>query len=113
MPAAIRDAAIAAQGVDLDGDGNMDIGTDSLGNPVPGMYLNAAETKLRFLSLEDWQNLVLEDLKILDKPLGGQSDLVLFPMDLIGMHTIHMDSLTECSTAVLTMQLIWHMQYRR
>ena len=41
MPAAIRDAAVAAQGVDLDGDGNMDIGTDALGNPVAGMYLNA------------------------------------------------------------------------
>ena len=41
MPAAIRDAAVAAQGVDLDGDGNMDVGTDSLGNPVAGMYLNA------------------------------------------------------------------------
>ncbi len=46
MPAAIRDAAIAAQGVDLDGDGNMDIGTDSLGNPVPGMYLNAAGNEI-------------------------------------------------------------------
>ena len=41
MPAAIRDAAVAAQGVDLDGDGNMDVGTDSLGNAVAGMYLNA------------------------------------------------------------------------
>ena len=41
MPAAIRDAAVAAQGVDLDGDGNMDVGTDSLGNTVAGMYLNA------------------------------------------------------------------------
>ena len=41
MPAAIRDAAVAAQGVDLDGDGNMDIGTDSLGNAVAGMYVNA------------------------------------------------------------------------
>jgi iron complex outermembrane receptor protein len=41
MPAAIRDAAIAAQGVDLDGDGNMDVGTNALGQPIPGMYLNA------------------------------------------------------------------------
>jgi outer membrane receptor protein involved in Fe transport len=41
MPAAIRDAAVAAQGVDLDGDGNMDLGTDSLGNTVAGMYVNA------------------------------------------------------------------------
>ena len=46
MPAAIRDAAIAAQGVDLDGDGNYDVGTDSLGNSVAGMYLNAAGNEI-------------------------------------------------------------------
>ena len=49
MPAAIRDAAVAAQGVDLDGDGNMDIGTDALGNPVAGMYLNAKAKKFKYL----------------------------------------------------------------
>ena len=46
MPAAIRDAALAAQGVDLDGDGNYDVGTDSLGNSVAGMYLNAAGNEI-------------------------------------------------------------------
>ena len=43
MPAAIRDAAVAAQGVDLDGDGNMDVGTDSLGRDVFSQIMEGSQ----------------------------------------------------------------------
>jgi hypothetical protein len=45
MPAAIRDAALAAQGV-LDANGAYTVGTDSSGNAVAGMYLNAAGNEI-------------------------------------------------------------------
>jgi outer membrane receptor protein involved in Fe transport len=45
MPAAIKDAALAAQGV-LDANGAYTVGTDSSGNAVAGMYLNAAGNEI-------------------------------------------------------------------
>ena len=57
MPAAIRSAAVAAQGVLLDGATGLDalgnvqlsdytVGLDSAGAAVPGMYLNAAGNEI-------------------------------------------------------------------
>ena len=88
----------------------MDIGTDSLGNSVAGMYLNAAGNEIEVPFIRRLAEFGLRGSENTRQTFRGAIGLEgTFSNGFDWDHTIHMDFQIGCNTVALTMQRIWLM----